>query len=279
MKRLVSAVAVASGLVTPALFFADQPQPLTVFVSAVDRKGAAVPDLTAREFSITEDDIDRRVLDVRSATDRMTLAIVIDERGLWSGPIRQSVESLARALDGADIGLFSVVRPEFKVIDFTPASAVFIDRLRQVAPITTQEKFDFEWLPVVQDVARTFMKQRVARPVIVAIDQNAVLSGGLPPTWDLVLKDVQRSRTTVYAIGKGSVRRLLDAAAEASGGTAETVLTDNGFPAAADRVAQRMLAQYAVRYESAQPAAGGSRLRINVTRPGVTATAVERVYR
>jgi hypothetical protein len=55
-------------------------------------------------------------------------------------------------------------------------------------------------------------------------DQNAVLSGGLPMTWDLIVNDVQRSRTTAYAIGKGSVRRLLDAAAKASGGTAASEL-------------------------------------------------------
>jgi hypothetical protein len=43
-------------------------------------------------------------------------------------------------------------------------------------------------------------------------------------TWDLTVNDVQRSRTIAYAIGQGSVRRLLDTAAEASGGTAASEL-------------------------------------------------------
>ncbi len=54
------------------------------------------------------------------------------------------------------------------------------------------------------------------------------------------------------------------------------VLTDSGFPAALDRVAQQMLTQYAITYTGPPPPPTGFRLR--VTRSGVTAKALERFF-
>jgi hypothetical protein len=266
------------GAAFAAVEAADQPQTRTVFVNAVNGEAGLVSDLRANEVSITENNMVRRVVNFEPAADRVRLALVIDERALWSGPVRQSVDLFARALDGkADIALFSPVRPERKVIDFVPSAASFLEQLARTGSVSNDSAIDFDPAETLDQLARMFERQSVKRPVIVAIDQSPVDRLAPPPTW--IVNELERGRTTVFAVGRGSVRPLLIASAHATGGTAEAVLTDVGLSAAVARVAQQILAQYALTYTTVDVPRDGFRLRVTVDRPGVTARALEHVYR
>jgi len=255
----------------------DQPQQRTIFVTPSSKTPPS--GLKIGDFFVREDNSDRTVTDVHPATERIKLAILMDERGLWSPSVRQGLIDFANAMDGkADIGLFSVIRPELKAIDFAPSARAFIDRLQEIGPVSNQMRTEYEWYPHIEDLARTFQSQHVARPIIVAIDQTPVSRVALPPTWDVIVKEIQQSHTTVFAVGFKFIRGILDSAIEASGGSGETVVMDTGAPAALERIAKQILSQYAVTYDSTPPPGDGFRLRVSAGRPAATAKAPTRVY-
>ncbi len=93
---------------------------------------------------------------------------------------------------------------------------------------------------------------------------------------------MQRSRVTFFAIASRHAvpadhNPVIDASAEVSGGRVDPVLTDSGIPTALTRIAGDLLGQYAVTYQAGAAPSSGSRLRVDVKRPGVIVRAPERV--
>ena len=95
------------------------------------------------------------------------------------------------------------------------------------------------------------------------------------PVADLKAADVQVTEEGPQ--GPQDHDPVIDASTEASGGRVDPVLTDSGIEAALQRIADDLLGQYAVTYNSSPVANDGVRLRVEVKRAGVTVHAPERV--
>src|SRR3954471_8418035 len=77
-----------------------------IYISALDKKGAPVMDLTDKEISIREDGTERPIVGVQRATAPLTIALLVDDSGPGLRFIRVGVGSFIQRLGGlAEIAL------------------------------------------------------------------------------------------------------------------------------------------------------------------------------
>ena len=263
---------------------AQAPKTRTIHISVTDDEGAPVTGLSPSDLSVAEDGVPRPVASVATATDPLSVGIVLDDRALWSPPVRASVRAFARSLAGkAAVGVFSYSRPEWTVLDFTRDDAAVDRAFDAMAAIPTTNS-DPEGL--LQTLARRFQKQESSHSVLVVLTFGAPTCqprncpASVVPRWDLVLTDLLRAGTTVYAVGTNPIEpaHLIYAAAEATGGSAERLLTDSAASLAMQRTSERILSEQALTYTSVEAPRGGLKLRVTAARPGLHVHAPERVF-
>ena len=67
------------------------------------------------------------------ATTSMRIAVVIDDRGLGVPEVRAGLSTFVEALRGhAEVGVFSAVRPEATVVDFTADTQTLLEGIQQL---------------------------------------------------------------------------------------------------------------------------------------------------
>ena len=282
MKRLWLVLGVTVALAVCAA--AQAPKTRTVHISVTDDEGAPVTALSPSDLSVTEDGVSRPVVSVATATDSLSVGIVLDDRALWAPPVRASVRDFARSLAGrAAVGVFSYSRPEWTVLDFTRDDTAVGRALDEMAAVPTTNNSP-EGL--IQTLARRLQKQESSHGVLVVLTFGAPTCQprncppSVVPRWDLVLADLLRGGTTVYAVGTNPIEpaHLIYTAAEATGGSAERLLTDSAASVAMQRTAEEILSTQALTYASDVAPRGGLRLRVTATRPGLHVHAPERVF-
>ena len=271
---LVLSLAAVCGISLPTA--ARQGQLRTVYISVLDSSGMPVPDLRLADLVVTEDDQTRQVSNVERATVPARLALIVEEHELWSGSVRASIKALVtRVPQGWQVGLFSAERPELTIVDFTNEPTRVLHAIEVFTPITLKhDNANVHFEALVQDLATQFHRQEVARPIILAMTPQRNSS----PNWDLIIRDVLRSRTSVFAACTSEMGLLVSKGVEVSGGRAEIVLTEVSMPTAVSRILDDMVGQFAVTYISPTAPRDGFRLRVRVNRPNTDVRAPERVY-
>jgi hypothetical protein len=247
-------------------------------------EGIQVTGLSAADFTVTENGVVRPVVSVADATDAMSVGFVLDDRALWAPPVRASLREFARTLSGkASIGLFSYSRPEWTVLDFTRDEASVERSIDAMAAVPTGTN-DPEGL--LQTLGRRFRKQESVHPVLVVLTFGSPTCAprncpsSVAPKWDLVLEDLLRSGTTVYAVGTNPIEpaHLIYAAADATGGSTERILTDTAVSQAMQRTADSVLSQQTVTYTSTEAPHEGFKLHVAAVRQGLHVRAPEKAY-
>ena len=252
---------------------ARQAQLRTVYISVVDKHGHPIPELSASEVTVTEDNQPRRIVTLERATAPIKAAVVMGERGLWDAPVRASLRAFALSMpSNTSIGLFSSTRAEGTLVGFTEPRQL-LEAVGALAPINNSAADGTA--DVLRSFARQFQKDHIERPIIFvfAVGGPSQDSGN----WDFIMRDIQRSRATVFAVGV-PIGTILDQAAEVSGGHAEAVLATAGIPAATRRAADEILGQFALTYSTTLTPKDGFRVRVRVAKPDVTVRAPARVY-
>ena len=269
----LAALALAAVLGVASPLAARQAQPKTTYISVVDSHGLPVPELRMADVTVTEDGRTRQVLRVERATEPMKIAVVLDEWGLGRGEVRQSLNFFISAMrDKADIGLFSASRPDRTLSDFTRDGHALTRAIQNLVTMRGAYSYDLDTLTY--DLARQFLAQETPRPIIVAL----VGAGDGDTNPARIVEEVLRSRTTLFAIAGRDHARVVDVGAEASGGRVEMLIIPAGIPAAMRQMTDEILGQYALTYSAPTEPKDGSRLRVEVSRPGVTVRAPARVY-
>jgi len=310
MKKMLL-VCLGMAAATSGLLARVETQRRTIYFNAVDRKGAPVTDLVAGDVSVAEEGVPRVPAAFGLATVAPRIAVVLDDSGLGLPEVRDALSGLVDVMPGAEIGLFSTVRPENDILDFTSDAQTIRTAIRSLVPLgmggfVRSGGLGLEALT--HELARRFEKEASARPVIVMLSvdidctsTSAELTrpvrepfapatapcgtgAGGPGgnTWPQVVRQIQRSGVSVFSIAarhhsSGDHPALLDAGPEVSGGMVEAVLTDSLIPGALKRIADRIRAQYAVTYNSTVLPVDGAKLKVSVKRPGVSVRAPERV--
>src|SRR5262245_6545012 len=155
----------------PRAFSITEPRTRTVYVTALDAKGAVVTDLTAADFVVKEGGKEREIVKAAPATAPMEVAIIVDDNG--SGLFRVPVANFLNKLLGhGEFAISTVTGQTMKVVDYTKdvqALRAAIDKL-MARPATPDGG---QLLAGISEAAVELTRRKAERPVIVALSVPA----------------------------------------------------------------------------------------------------------
>ena len=278
-----SALLVAAACVLPAPVFAQAKQ-VSVYASVLDSNGRPVTGLGAADFKVREDNVAREVLSVAPATERLSIALLLDNTQSSSGAtqmIRDGARDFVKTLAGkAEIAVITFGDRPTIVQDYTTDEKRLLDAVgRTFAQPGAGSYFD----DAVMETSKGFEKRASARPVIAALlvedphefstrfyqqilDQLAksgaalhVLAVGQPSGSQT---DELRNRNQVLALGT-----------ERTGGRRDQLLASTAIPGAMKQLADELANQYVVTYARPETLIPPEKVQVSATRPGLTVRA------
>jgi VWFA-related protein len=283
-------------LALPLLLFVLMPatvpvdQLRTVYVTAADRAGQLVLDLTPSDFGVREGGQPRQVVRAALTSDRMQLALIVDDNG--TGFFRNAVATLVRRLQGhADIGITRVTVQPQTVVDFTSNAEALMDAVRRLGPMPSTPDGG-QLLSAIYEAIRRFEKREALRSVIVAMTVGGEEHS--PISAHEVLERRQRTGTVIHVVSvASSAMRLQAAPARASdllgsgldlnevlgdgprqsGGRREELVATAGSVVGLERIADELLHQYAVVYALPDGTKPTGRIAVTTSRRGITLRA------
>jgi VWFA-related protein len=295
MTNWMFALALAGACVASAAAAAGPPaqsgsgaRTASAYVSVLDAKGAPVPDLAPADFRVREDGIAREVLKVEPATERLSVALLVDDSAAARDAIqmiREGAQDFVKALDGkAEIAVITFGERPTIVQDYTTDQKRLLDAVSRIFSRTGGGSY---FMDAVVETSKGFAKRKPARPVIAAVlmedphefsnryytqvlDELAaggaalhVLAVGTPTGGDT---DELRNRNQVLALGT-----------ERTGGRRDQLLAITAIPVKLRELADELSHQYVVTYSHPDTLIPPEKLEVTVTRPGLTARARTRV--
>ena len=265
----------------------------TVYVSATDRNGASVPDLTGSDFAVKEGGKVREVLQAGPATRPMKIAIVIDDNG--TGIFRYGVGRFIQRLHGrAEFALSTVAGQFLKILDYTANGQELGDALAQLVarPGTADGG---QLLEGIYETARDLERRKTDRAVIVVLTVGGEEHSSLPAHH--VLEELRKSGAALHVVSVSSsalrsmaavdkpsallgenlnLNEVLGDGPKQSGGVRSEIVATAGLVAGLQQLAETLLTQYAVEY--VRPAgAKADKLSVSVKRPGISVRAPVRI--
>jgi hypothetical protein len=252
----------------------------TVYVSAVDRDGLPVADLTVDDVVVREDGRLREVLAVTRATDPMDVALLIDTSSAAVGSIqdvRAGVEAFLAALDDTHrVALVTLASRPTIAVDYTTNR----ERLLEAAeglfalPNSAGTRLD-----AIVEVARGLDQRDTERVVIVPV----VFEGGEQTRFytDDVLAALERSGAALHAITLGefvntgqepsrSLAEVWERGPRATGGQRLIVRVSNALDTVMGRLGAELSTQYRVTFGRPDSLIPPEELEVEAGRAGVT---------
>lgn len=287
------AVGLTLGATAPA---AAQARERDLYVSALDSKNAAVPNLGPADFIVREDGVQREILRVTPASEPMQITLLVDDSQRATRHIQRMREGLEAfiakmATNGNTIGIVTLADRPTLVVDATTDPA----RLKKngVDRLFARSGAGMYLLDAINDTCKGYEKKEATRPVIVAVITEGVefSNGHYQLTLDalkksgaafyaLVLTEGREADPTVDEIRNRNV--VLDRGTRDSGGRRETILSDMAIQDGLVSIANELLGQYKVTYSRPDSLIPPEKVTVEVKAPNVTArgqlvqTAAER---
>jgi VWFA-related protein len=270
---------VASGL---ALVLAAGAEPTgaqdahkSIFVSALDSSGRPVTDLTADDFAIREDGVDRQVVGATLTTEPLNVALLADttaaaERYVYNirAGLKAFVQDLLAASPRSEISLWEFGQTSRRIRPFTSDAAALE---KDVARLSSRSQAGSALLDAVHDASEAFAKRQGPRRVIVVLNSepNDEQSRRRPKTINdaLIRSRAQLWSLTVQTAMARQHDFLLDPLVRNAGGLREFVLTDAAIDMQMRRYAAALTAQYELTYR--RPPGPAQIVQTGVRRDGV----------
>jgi VWFA-related protein len=268
--------------------------PRIVYVSAVDKEGRVVDDLTAEDFVVKEGGKTTEITRAIQDETPMQIAILVDDSG--TGIFRSGIVRFIQTLQGrAEFSIIAITGQPLKLVDYTANGEALLDAVNKISarPGTPDGG---QLLQGIYDTAKELEKREAARPVIVAMTIPGEEHSTLPAKY--VLEQLRDSRASlhVFLAGGSSSRQMVAPSRPAalleenlalsevlgdgpdqSGGRREEIVASAGIVAGLQELANRLLHQYAISYELPPGAKSSDRLSVSVRRSGVTLRAPKRI--
>jgi VWFA-related protein len=251
----------------------------TMFVSAVDGRGAPVEGLGVGDFVVNEDDRRREVLRVSPALEPIDIALLIDNSAASSKTItatrdglRQFVTQLAVGNQIAIVGLAD--RPTI-LVDYTSS----VERLEQgIGRLFTMSGSGMTMMDAIVEVSGGLRRREAPRAVIVPVITNGVEFTNRYARD--VIAAVKNAGAGLHAIVVGNLAvgtteereraMVLDAGTRETGGQHVTLFAESAVEQALQRLARELSSQYKVVYGRPESLIPPSKIEVESARPGVT---------
>jgi Ca-activated chloride channel family protein len=255
-----------------------------IYASVVDEAGAPVKALTASDFVVREDGVQREVLRVVPATDPLQIAVLIDN----SQAMEPHVSDLRRAL--RDFVGQMAGKHELALVAFAERPTVLVDYTRDPARLEAgidrvfaQPDSGAYLLDAIVEVSKGLLEREGTRSAIVVIaGEGPEFSERYHQT---VLDELYRTDATLHAIvltrsGGSFLKRAarerdltLSEGARVTGGRREDLLTSMALGTTLKELAAQLENQYEVVYARPGSLIPPDAVKLSVNRPGVTVRA------
>lgn len=304
-KRLTSSLAglcVIGALLTgTSVRVATAQSSRVVYVTAVDKKGAAVTDLEAAEFEVKVGGKRLEVVSADPAQTPMRIALLVGDAG--TGGFQGGIANFIRKLTGrAEFLLMSVVVQPETIVDYSSDNGLLLAGLRRLGPRGLER--GAQMLEAIQDVSR-HVRREGTRPVIVVMrvggEGSTTLSG------QVVREQLRKSSAILYVISTVGAQRaapsqarqglsaeqvqlrdddavesarslgvVLGDGSRESGGRHEQIMSTTLIPTL-ERLADELLTQYALTCVLPDGVKPTDKLSVASKRKGVTIRAASRL--
>jgi Ca-activated chloride channel family protein len=286
VARFVIGFALAVALVAHPTSAWEPTEDRSVYTSVLDENGAPIPALTARDFIVRENGVEREVLEVRPATDPLEIAVLVDT----SEAVRPYVNDLRAALRGFVSSVRG--RHEVALYEFGERPTLLADYSRDltrheaaVGRIFARTGSGAYLLDAIVDASRDLRRREGLRPVIVVITTDG------PEFSDryhrTVLDEVSKTGATLHSfVFEDRANLILDDAtqereltlangAEETGGRRENLLTSMALGDRLRDLVSELKNQYQVVYSRPDALIPPDTLTIGVRRSGAIARAAQ----
>jgi hypothetical protein len=277
-------------LAAAVLSAAAEPQTRRVYVTAHDKSGGAVENLTAADVSVKEGGKVREVLALKPAPGALQIAILVDDNG--TGLFRVAVARFIEALFGrAEFSIITVAGQPMRLTPFTPNSDVLREAVAQLIARPASPDGG-QLLAGISEAAVDFERRKVERPIILALTVGGEEHAPLPAHH--VLDQLRKSGAALHVVSvRGSTLRptsqpnrpgdllnenlglheVLGDGPKRSGGRREEVPAIAGAITGLQQLAELLKRQYVVEYALPDGAKASDRFSIETRRRDVTLRA------
>ena len=270
----------AAILVAMPVVLSAQAVQRSMYVSAVDRSGAPVPNMGPPDFVVREDKVAREVLTVGPADDPMQIALLVDNSQAAEPFIRDYREALTAFITAMtdrngpknEMSLITVAERPTIVSDYTTDAAQL---LKGAQRIFSQPGSGTYLLDGIIEVSRGMMKHKWPRPVIVAIvSEGPELSNR---QFEQVLTPLRDSEASFHLIVVGRPSNqdhdrsvVLSEGTRSTGGRYDNILLSNALTTKLREVARDLKSQYRVTYARPRTLIPPDRITVSTPKAGVT---------
>ena len=280
--------------VAPARVNATAPITRTVYVTALDAKGAVVTDLTAADFAVKENGKDREIVKAELASAPLQVAVIVDDNG--TGLFRYGLaQFLQKLLGHGEFAITTVIGQAMKLQDYTTNTEALSVALQKLGPRPSTPDGG-QLVEGISESAKELLKREAVRPVIVALTVGGEEHSPQSPH-DVLnsLKDSGASLHVISVVG-GTVRstvqssnpgdaldgaltlgEVLGDGPKQSGGRRDEIVATAGLVPGLQRLADELLQQYAISYVLPEGVKRNERVSISVKRKNVTLRAPTRI--
>jgi VWFA-related protein len=266
----------------------------TVYVTALDAKGALITDLTAADFAVKEGGKDREIVKAEMANAPLQIAIIVDDNG--TGLFRYGLaQFLQKLLGHGEFAISTVVGQTMKIQDYTTSTEALSVALQKLSPRPSTPDGG-QLIEGISESAKELLKRKAVRPVIVALTVGGEEHS--PQSAHDVLNTLKDSGASLHVIsvaggtlrstvqptnpgdaldGALNLGEVLGDGPKQSGGRRDEIVATAGLVQGLQRLADELLQQYAVSYVLPDGVKPNERVSISVKRKGVVLRAPSRI--
>lgn len=294
MSRVYAFLAAACGLVmalAPGLAAREQTS-RSVYVTVVNEDGQPVAGLTPADFRLRENGRDREITSVEPATERMRIAVMVEEILTPTGGVRQGVFEFMRAMvNRAELALIVVGQSNREAVPYTTDLSALMSGINDL-PLNQRQQTSHVPEGIYQ-MSRVFAKERPARPVMVMVAFDSLQASSEEP--QNVLNNLKDSNAQLHVVSVQAPQTASDVTGAAgmmeasgraqvlgdgprqSGGRQWAVNALTGVPKAMMSIASELHNQYKITYVLPEGTKPSDRLNITMNRRNVTLRAPTRI--
>lgn len=191
----------------------------SVLVTVLDEKGLPLDHLTAADFVIREDNLDREVIDARPAPDPLVVSLIVDSSAPPMGisaptrDLRVGLSTFVKTIQSVSpealIALTECGGASVTTVNFTAKTADLEKGINRIFP---SQRSSAVLLEALVDAGRAVSKRLSPRRAIVSVNFNSWESSSLQPPE--VADAVERSGAAFWAV---SIQKTDDAATAQAG--------------------------------------------------------------
>lgn len=293
MHRLLT-IACAAGIVVASTSGitgrAAEPMTRRAYITVVDNQGQMVPGLTAADLTLKEGGRDREITSVEPATEKMRIAILLEETLAPQGAVRQAIADFAKRMaPNAEISLVVMALSNRVAVPYTSDLNTLVAGINAL-PLSVRQQQTTHVSEGIYEMAREFQKDPSSREVIVAVAIDMLQASSEEP--QNVLNQIKDSGALMHVVsieggsstatlgqmadmsGRGQV---LGDGPKQSGGRQLAVSALTAVPRAMQQIADDLSSQYVVTYVLPDGVKPSDRLAITTKKRGATLRAPSRI--